>query len=132
MGAPSPTQEHPTPVQPPTIWVVTASVGEYSDRREWAVTAFTSEGVAKAYVEAADAFTRGAEAALRPLIYPESSAYERELAKAFLGWQSDFGEGPRFYLQAIQLQEAFSPLVLPANPETARPPNPTPTLQEGD
>lgn len=40
------------------VWVVTGSVGEYSDRSEWAARAFESEADAKAFVERMDALGR--------------------------------------------------------------------------
>jgi hypothetical protein len=41
-----------------TIYIVTGSSGEYSDRDEWVVRAFEQEADAKAFVEMADAWAR--------------------------------------------------------------------------
>lgn len=46
-----------------TVWIVEGSTGEYSDRREWPVCAFTTEEKAKELVEELSGLARVAEQA---------------------------------------------------------------------
>ncbi len=44
-----------------TIWLVMGATGEYSDRNEWPVKAFTDKARAEALIEAASAQARAVE-----------------------------------------------------------------------
>ena len=58
-----------------TIWVVSASQGEYSDRTEWVVEAHTTEEAGKAAVDKLDEAERIANAGRARYTYEKRSYY---------------------------------------------------------
>ena len=78
-GSSADADTHRDPVPPvvgcETVWVVTASRGEYSDRSEWAVEAYTTEAGGQAAVERLDAVDRAKKAAEKREWYHDDTTY---------------------------------------------------------
>jgi len=93
------------------IWIVYGSTGEYSDRVEWAVMAYTDELKARVHVENCTAWFReyGPYANLAPR-EPKWAAYirwnDQKLANPYDPNMSVDYTGTRWYLDEVELCES--------------------------
>lgn len=91
-----------------TIYVVIATIGEYSDRSEWPVCYFLSEEQARSWVLRAEASARVAEESWRATIEawekanPAPAWTERE---AYLAWYEVRPTEPRYPLQPLRVRQ---------------------------
>lgn len=89
------------------IHVVFGSTGEYSDRTEWPVVAYTQELDAQSHVAAATAKAREIEAAIQSY-HGEDWDYEKNLCKTNQfdpQMQMDY-TGTHYYMVTVELKES--------------------------
>lgn len=85
------------------VCVVMGTSGEYSDRREWVVCAYTDEALAKAHVEAAAARSREIAAQVREWWEsPQDGEQPRYVSQWDWKDQAFFGEEATYWIETVE------------------------------
>lgn len=87
------------------VWIVMGSTGEYSDRTEWPVVAFTSEDAAKARIEALGVRMQGMPKEWHEDRWEHEDAMKAHMTALDPGFATDY-TGTRYFIYDVPIASA--------------------------
>lgn len=87
------------------IWIVMGSTGEYSDRTEWPVVAFTTESAAKARIAALDVKMQEIPQHWRENRWEHEDEIKAHMASLDPGFRMDY-TGTRYFVYEVPVEPA--------------------------